>query len=158
MEKKLRILLADDEPMILKGLRQIIDWEAAGYDIVFAAHNGMEAYEYLKENEVDLAIVDVQMPVMTGLELIKRVRNEGISKADFIILSGFRDFEYAQQAMNLGVSAYLTKPVKATQLEEALHKVMIRNANSIDDSDIEEKLKRVYIEQYILALITGKAS
>ena len=158
MEKKLRILLADDEPMILKGLRQIIDWEAAGYDIVFAAHNGMEAYEYLKENEVDLAIVDVQMPVMTGLELIKRVRNEGISKADFIILSGFRDFEYAQQAMNLGVSAYLTKPVKATQLEEALHKVMIRNANSIDDSDIEEKLKRVYIEQYTLALITGKAS
>ncbi|SEV85843.1 two-component system, response regulator YesN [Ruminococcaceae bacterium KH2T8] len=158
MERKLRVMLVDDEPNILKGLRQLIDWESEGYDIVCTAHNGQEAYDFLKENEVDLAIVDVQMPIMTGLELIKLVRAEQISKAEFIILSGFRDFEYAQQAMNLGVSAYLTKPVKASQLEDALHKIIIKNESSADDIDIEEKLRRVYLAQYILALITGKAS
>ena len=136
-KKMLNVLLADDEPMILKGLTRIIDWEAEGCQIVAAVKNGREALEQIKENHVDLAIVDVQMPVMTGLELIEAVRTESYIGTDFIILSGFRDFEYAQQAMQLGVSDYLTKPVKASQLETAIRKIAANHISSVQEDDVQ---------------------
>ena len=154
----LNVLLADDEPMILKGLTRIIDWEAEGCQIVSAVKNGREALDYIKNNSVDLAIVDVQMPVMTGLELIEKVRAEGITGTDFVILSGFRDFEYAQQAMTLGVSDYLTKPVKASQLETSIRKIAANHVSHIQEDDVQEKLRRVYLVQYIYSLMIGKAS
>lgn len=154
----LNVLLADDEPMILKGLAKIIDWEEEGCQIVSAAKNGREALDYIKNNDVDLAIVDVQMPVMTGLELVEKARQAGISETDFVILSGFRDFEYAQQAMQLGVADYLTKPVKASQLEAVIHKISAKHLSDVQKTDIHEKLRRVYLVQYIYSLMIGKAS
>ena len=86
-------MLADDEPYILEGLSKIIDWEAEGYEIVKKASNGLEAYEYLRENEVDIIFCDIQMPKMTGLELLQRIKEENLSDAYFIIVSGFNDFK-----------------------------------------------------------------
>ena len=80
---KLRVLLVDDEPIILGGLSVLIDWEAEGCEIVKTASNGKEAYEYLLENEVDLILADIKMPIMTGLELLERIRTENISDAYF---------------------------------------------------------------------------
>lgn len=157
-KRMLNVLLADDEPMILKGLMRIIDWEAEGCKIVSAVKNGEDAYNYIKDNKVDLAIVDVQMPVMTGLELIGKVRSEGITDTDFVILSGFRDFEYAQEAMKYGVSDYLTKPVKASQLESAVRKVALQHVSNVQENEMHEKLRRGYLIQYIYSLMIGKAS
>ena len=96
---QLRVLLVDDEPIILEGLSVLIDWEKEGCKIVKMASNGKEAYDYLKENEVDLILADIKMPIMTGLELLEKIRTEEISDAYFAILSGYNDFSFAQKAI-----------------------------------------------------------
>ena len=91
---KLKVMLIDDEPFILQGLTLLIDWEKEGCKIVRTAANGMEALDYLKEHTVDLILADIEMPVMTGLELLEKIRVENISDAYFAILSGYNDFSY----------------------------------------------------------------
>ena len=71
---RVQVLLADDEPFILKGLQMLIDWELYGCEIVATASTGLEAYNIIKSQKIDLAIVDIRMPELTGLELITRVR------------------------------------------------------------------------------------
>ena len=95
----LKVLLVDDEPFILQGLKVLIDWNAEGYEVVGAVRTGQEAIDYLKENPVDLVMTDIKMPVMSGIELLEEVRRDQISDAYFIILSGYNDFAYAQQAV-----------------------------------------------------------
>ena len=72
----LKVILVDDEPFITQGLKVLINWEKEGFEIVKIANDGEEAYEYLKENDVDLIISDIKMPGMTGIELLEKVRNE----------------------------------------------------------------------------------
>ncbi|MCI7087491.1 MAG: response regulator, partial [Lachnobacterium sp.] len=91
----LKVLLVDDEPFIIQGLKVLIDWEQEGFMIAGTASNGKEAYDFLQKEEVDLIIADIQMPVMTGLELQETIRKENLSNAYFVILSGYADFEYA---------------------------------------------------------------
>ena len=95
----LKVMLVDDEPFILQGLQILVDWEAEGFEIVAAMTNGREAFDYLKENEVDLIISDIQMPVMTGLDLLEMIQTKKISDAKFAILTGYDDFSYAQRAI-----------------------------------------------------------
>ena len=83
----LKVLLVDDEPFILQGLKVLIDWNAEGYEVVGAVRTGQEAIDYLKENPVDLVMTDIKMPVMSGIELLEEVRRDQISDAYFIILS-----------------------------------------------------------------------
>ena len=95
----LRVLLVDDEPFIIQGLKILIDWEQEGFEIAGTAANGQEAYEFLQKEKVDLIIADIKMPVMTGLELQEVIRKENLSNAYFVILSGYADFEYARRAL-----------------------------------------------------------
>ena len=90
----LKVLLVDDEPFILQGLRLLLDWKEEGFDIVGTASDGLEALQFLRENKVDLIIADIQMPGMTGLELLEIIRREKLSSAFFVILSGYADFSY----------------------------------------------------------------
>ena len=83
----LKVLLVDDEPFILQGLKVLIDWNAEGYEVVGAVRTGQEAIDYLKENPVDLVMTDIKMPVMSGFELLEEVRRDQISDAYFIILA-----------------------------------------------------------------------
>ena len=83
----LKVLLVDDEPFILQGLKVLIDWNAEGYEVVGAVRTGQEAIDYLKENPVDLVMTDIKMPVMSGIELLEEVRRDQISDAYFIILA-----------------------------------------------------------------------
>ena len=92
-EALLKVLLVDDEPFILQGLKILIDWEQEGFEVVKTAANGEEALEYLRGEQVDLIIADIKMPVVTGLELLEKIRGEKISDAHFVILSGYADFE-----------------------------------------------------------------
>lgn len=119
----LRILFVDDEPFILQGLSVLIDWEKEGFEIAGTAANGLEAIRFLKNNEVDLILADIRMPAMSGLELLEKLRTEGISDAYFIILSGYSDFEYARKALQYGCMDYILKPVRKTELIAALDKV-----------------------------------
>ena len=88
----LKVLLVDDEPFILQGLKVLIDWNAEGYEVVGAVRTGQEAIDYLKENPVDLVMTDIKMPVMSGIELLEEVRRDQISDAYFIYFECYKDF------------------------------------------------------------------
>ena len=115
----LRILFVDDEPFILQGLSVLIDWEKEGFEIAGTAANGLEAIRFLKNNEVDLILADIRMPAMSGLELLEKLRTEGISDAYFIILSGYSDFEYARKALQYGCMDYIRAAQNRGRKKEA---------------------------------------
>ncbi|MDO4620540.1 MAG: response regulator [Lachnospiraceae bacterium] len=152
----IRVLLVEDEPFILQGLKVLIDWNREGFEVVKAAENGREAYEYLLDHEVDLILSDIRMPEMDGLSLLEAIRTQGISDAYFAVLSGYNDFSYAQKAMSFDCMSYLLKPVEKDSLLELLHKVS--SALAKDDQEVANRreLERVYLEKSILAVIGGK--
>ena len=119
----LRVLLVDDEPFILQGIKMLIDWEQEGFEIAGMAANGKEAIAFLEQEEVDLIIADIRMPEMTGLELLETIKREKLSNAYFVILSGYADFEYARRAMQNECTEYLLKPIDREMLLKLLEKV-----------------------------------
>jgi two-component system response regulator YesN len=109
------VLIADDEEAIRGGLKCLFDWESLGFSIIGEAANGDQAYEAILKLQPDVVLMDIRMPGMTGLEVIRRAREQGFS-GKVIILSGFSDFKYAQDAIRFGVEDYLTKPVDDDEL------------------------------------------
>ena len=153
---RLKVMLVDDEPFILEGLTVLIDWESEGCVIVKTASNGQEAYDYLKDNEVDLVIVDIKMPIMTGLELLERVRREKVSDAYFAILSGYNDFAYAKKAIQYSCMEYILKPVAKDSLLDLLHKAIKKKELVVMETARQKTFQRSYLVQNLSALIRGK--
>lgn len=114
-----KVLLVDDEPFITEGLSDAVDWSAFGLEVVGSAEDGEEALERLRELPVDLLITDISMPIMTGLELIRKAR-ELQPQLKVIILSGFNEFNYLKEGMRLGIENYLLKPINFGELEATL--------------------------------------
>lgn len=94
-----RVLIVDDEVMILKGLRRIINWEKYGFTIVAVVDSGPKALAYLADHPVDLVITDVSMPKMNGLDFVHAAFARGDDFL-FLILSGYDEFDYAKKACN----------------------------------------------------------
>ncbi|REE69693.1 two-component system response regulator YesN [Paenibacillus taihuensis] len=118
-----KVLLADDEPLVLEGLQIMVNWEKWGFQIDRMCRNGEEAIEHIRQNPPDLVVTDIRMPVLNGLELIDETRRSGNRSTLFIIASGYDDFDYARQAMNLGVKHYLTKPIIEAEVDEVLQQI-----------------------------------
>lgn len=118
----LKVLLIDDEPIIREGLKSIIDWNAYGFDICGEASNGMEGLEKICLLKPDLAIVDIKMPVMDGFLMITELRKSKIS-CEYIVLSAYSDFKYAQAAIELSIGSYILKPIEQEELIEKIVKV-----------------------------------
>ncbi|MCY9592236.1 DNA-binding response regulator [Paenibacillus chitinolyticus] len=114
-----RVFLVDDEPFIIEGLYDIIDWSSFGLEIVGQAENGREALEALKKTPVDLLITDISMPVMNGLDLIRGAR-EFHPDLKVVVLSGFNDFVYLKECIRLGIENYLLKPINLDELKATL--------------------------------------
>lgn len=108
----LEVLLVDDEPIILQGLAALIDWEKEGFLIAGTASNGKEALQFIEHNHVDLIIADISMPGISGIQLLQKIRTEKLSDVYFIILSGFAEFSYAQEAIRYKCTDYILKPIK----------------------------------------------
>ena len=136
-----RILLVDDEPFIVQGLKAMLEQGNQNCEIVGEASNGKEALDFLKQREVDLVIADIQMPVMSGLELLETIRKEKISDAYFVILSGYSDFQYAQQALRYKTMDYVLKPVKQEELEHIIAQVENLNRKKEEEEKKEKILK-----------------
>ncbi|HEQ0433073.1 TPA: response regulator transcription factor [Streptococcus pyogenes] len=111
-----KVLLVDDEYMILQGLTMIIDWQALGFEVVQTARSGKEALAYLTQYPVDVMISDVTMPGMTGLDLIEAAKTYH-PQLQTLILSGYQEFSYVQKAMELETKGYLLKPVDKAELQ-----------------------------------------
>lgn len=147
----LKVLLVDDEPFILQGLKVLIDWNAEGYEVVGAVRTGQEAIDYLKENPVDLVMTDIKMPVMSGIELLEEVRRDQISDAYFIILSGYNDFAYAQQAVRYHCIDYILKPVEKEQLIAVLQKVAAMSEKKEIRRKDRQEMEAAYLARNLIA-------
>lgn len=116
------VFIADDEQSIREGLKRIVDWKALGYDICGDAANGEDALNRILELKPSLAILDIRMPKMHGIDVIAAAREQGYD-GKIIIISGYSDFKYAQSAIKYGVTNYLTKPVDEEELENIAREV-----------------------------------
>ncbi len=119
----LKVLIADDEILICEMLQKMIHWEEKGLSVAAVASNGLEVYEYMKTLHPDIIITDIRMPGFDGLQLVQKGIDLGLG-ADFIIMSGYKNFEYAHTALNLGVKHYLLKPIDERELNETLDRVL----------------------------------
>lgn len=115
-----RILLVDDELFFRQGLRAIIDWESCGYEVIGEEDNGEDAFHFIIKHQPEVVITDIRMPECDGLQLIHKVVHEAKLKTKFIIVSGYDEFKYAQQAVKYGVCDFLLKPIDEQILENSL--------------------------------------
>lgn len=121
-----RAIVVDDETFTRKGLLQLMDWQACGFEIVGEADNGEDALELISRIHPDLVITDIRMPVLDGLELIRSVLEQSTEHPAFIILSGYSDFAYAQQAIRYGVHDFMLKPIDEGDFSATLRKLSER--------------------------------
>jgi two-component system response regulator YesN len=117
-----KLIIVDDESEIRNGLLEIIDWGKEGFAVVGEAENGLDALQLAETTPIDLVITDIRMPFMDGLEMAKEIRKLQ-PMASFIILSGYDDFEYTRQAIQIGISDYVLKPVSSDDLIPILRSV-----------------------------------
>lgn len=112
-------MLVEDEPLLMKSLARHIELQDAGFKVVCQASNGKIALELLEENTIHLIISDIRMPVMDGLELLENVSTH-YPLIEIVLLSGYSEFSYAQQALRNNALDYLLKPVTPADLEHVL--------------------------------------
>ncbi|MDR6723480.1 two-component system response regulator YesN [Paenibacillus amylolyticus] len=136
--KNYRVLIADDEPIIREGIRDAIDWATLGMEVVGEAEDGEEALERAVDMDVDVVLVDMNMPFLNGIELIRALQQK-CPRCRYLIISGHDEFAYAQEAVRLGVEDYILKPVEAEQLYSALGRLRQR----LD----EEHQRTAYVRQ-----------
>lgn len=149
--ERLRAILVDDENFTRMGLLKLIDWEGCGFRVVGEADNGEDALELIRRTSPDLVVTDIRMPVMDGLELIHRTaEKDGVPPA-FIIVSGYDDFKYAQQAVRYGVHDFILKPIDEVEFAATLRKLSDRLAREKEERRrAESGLTGAAIEALIL--------
>lgn len=142
------LLIVDDEAEIRSGLRSIIPWEDYSVSVIGTAANGAEALDMIRYYEPDIVITDIQMPVISGLELVRRAREEQFD-CSFVILSGYDEFEYARTAIRYGIIEYLLKPISLKELTALIEKlkedILSRRKLHTDQLSTLHKLRRAQI-------------
>lgn len=148
----LKVVLADDEKKICQLLQIIVDWNKLGFEIVETVHNGRDALEAVQRHQPDVIVTDIRMPECNGLELLHRVREEK-QDIDVVIISGYRQFEYAHTALQDGAEDYLLKPIKKAELTAVLERIKARRQSR---GEIQEKLDHMEDIQRSLEISTEK--
>lgn len=161
----IQALIVDDEPMHVQGLVRHIDWDKLGYAKPMTAESGEEALQILACNRVDVLITDVSMPGMTGIELLAKCKSDypETQAMQTVMVSGYDEFEFVQEAIHLGAKAYVLKPIKTAELEEKLaaFRVTIEKREQIEreTSALKEKVTGshdVLHERLVNDLIEGR--
>lgn len=133
--EKVKIFLVEDEIVIRNGIKNSIEWEKEGYEFVGEASDGELAYPMIVKERPDILITDIKMPFMDGLELSRLVRKE-LPELKILILSGYDEFDYAKEAISLGVTEYLLKPVSSAKLLETLKGVSVIIEQEREERDL----------------------
>ena len=179
--KMYTVLLTDDESTVLDTLTTQIHWQQLGVSTVLTASDGNQALEIMSSQKVDLLITDIQMPHMDGLTLLHEVRTF-YPDTHCVLLTAYGEFEYARQAMQLGVENYLLKPLQMEELEETIEKaldniyasrtitkelfrnnILLRWANgTISDEELSERASLInvnlYLPEYCVVIFSKKQS
>jgi two-component system response regulator YesN len=119
---QMKVMLVDDEAVVLEGYKKLFNWEGRGFTVVCEANDGMAAVSLALEYRPDIILMDINIPLLSGLEAIEAIQKQRPSIA-CIIISGYDEFSYAQKAVHLGVTEYLLKPVKFDELGEILERI-----------------------------------
>lgn len=144
-----KILIIDDEPMVVEGLKKLVPWEEINCEIIATAKNGEEGLFEIEATKPDIVISDIHMPKLSGLDMIKALREK---KGDikFVLLTGYREFEYAREAINLGVIKFLLKPTNLEDIKSAVLEatsLLDEERSRVEDlHDLRAKLK-YYLEK-----------
>lgn len=145
-----KIMFVDDDAIIRRSIADKIEWKKYGWELVYTARDPMEALDYLKEHQPDIILTDIKMPGISGIEMASIVK-EYYPGIKFVFISGYKDFEYAQQVLKLNAVDYLTKPVEQEQLISVLQKAEnVYNQERKTEEILKEKypqLKRQYISK-----------
>lgn len=139
----LKVFLVEDEFVVREGIKKNIDWEGHGYEFCGEASDGELAFPLIKKEQPDIVITDIRMPFMNGLELSKLIKKE-MPWIEIIILSGFEEFEYAKEGINIGVAQYLTKPISGDDL--------LKELDALSEKIKENKREREIREKYLLEM------
>ena len=138
-----RVILVDDERLIVRGLSTVIPWEEYGCEIAGTAHDGVSGLELIRKVRPDIVLTDIRMPNMDGLTMLAAIRSE-FPEIQMSVLTAYRDFEYARKAITLGVCRYLLKPSNLDELKEAV-KLMVSRLDAMpqlpedpDDESVKE--------------------
>ncbi|MGN0256579.1 MAG: response regulator [Lachnospiraceae bacterium] len=137
----MNLLIADDEELIRRGMLSL-DWKSIGIDEVYSAANGYEAENLLNTEKLDIVIFDIRMPGFTGLDLSRMIKEKSMDTA-VILLTGFSEFQYAQEAIRYGVYEYMLKPLRPKDILETVNRVKIR----LEQERYKNKVVRQYESQ-----------
>lgn len=159
----LKLVIVDDEPILLQGLLDTYDWESMGFEVVGSAKSGVQALEVIRREQPHVVLTDIRMKQMTGLMVMEEIQKEQISCL-FVVLSAYRDFEYAKHACDLGAYAYLLKPIDDEQLRSTMtgaYNTCIKQLRSEEKYESWEQLLlkdgdsflQVVIQKYVQNLI-----
>ena len=151
-----KIIIVEDEFRIRNGLSTLINKLDMGCKVIGEAENGFEGLKMISDMEPEVVITDIKMPKMDGLSMIRQAKEMGAS-CDFIILSGYAEFEYAQQGIQLGVMDYLLKPASVSDVKELLNKLneekeITQGLDRENCSDIVREMINVIEESYGMKL------
>lgn len=135
----LKVFLVEDETLIREGLRDRIPWEQYGFRFVGEAGDGEMALPLIRKTRPDVIITDIKMPFMDGLELSRIVKEE-FPKTKILIVSGYDDFEYAREALTIGVDQYILKPVTRMNLRKVLEELKEKIEQEHRQEDYQAKL------------------
>lgn len=119
-----KLIIIDDEHSICNGLCNYFPWEHVGFEVAAHFDNGKEALQYVMENKIHAVLTDIRMPVMDGIEFARQIAEKNLP-VKIVFLSGYKDFEYAKNAIEYGVRSYILKPAKYSGLFETFTKVRL---------------------------------
>lgn len=138
-----KLMLVDDESEIREGLREVIDFESLGFEVVGEAANGVAGLQMAESLTPDLIITDIRMPLMNGLHMCRKIRDL-LPTAQFILLSGYDEFEYARQAIEVKALGYLLKPISSKEFVEMLKEARQRLDEAAQERANIQQLKQSY--------------
>lgn len=140
-----KLLIADDEQIVIEGIRDSIDWGRYGIEVVGTAKNGSEALKLAKDLKPDIIISDIKMPGLNGLELIEELR-DFLPNVKVILISAYEEFDYAKQAIRLGVNSYLSKPVKKAEVINEVSKIKSQLEQKQHEEEMTKRLQQRFYE------------
>ncbi|MBQ3374664.1 MAG: response regulator, partial [Oscillospiraceae bacterium] len=131
-----RVILIDDEPLIVEGLKKVVRWEEYQCTVVATAEDAEKGAELIRTLQPDILFTDIRMPGVDGLTMLAGLRSE-FPELQVTVLTGYRDFSYAQEAIKLGVARFLLKPSKMDEIREALACMTARLEQRHPEQDAE---------------------
>lgn len=140
----LKVLIIDDEPFVREGIMDLIAWNELGFSICGCGYDGLDGFNKIIKYQPDVVLVDIRMPGLSGIEVIRLTKKQGIN-CQFIILSGYSEFQYAKESIRLGVQAYLLKPVDEDELITTIEQVRdkLKHLSQYEQFQSEQDLRKI---------------